>query len=295
MKLKIGFLALLFIFLSCKSQSNLKAEKVLQIVLLSGQSNMVGHGNYDELSTNLKERIQKVSSRVFVSNSGENPKTLSLIKGNKSDKYKFSKHFGPELLIGLTLAEKYPKQEFLLIKKAVGGTSLYGAWNVNWTLEKALTSERGKTRQNLKLFGAHINNIKKHLKRLDAEGKKHKIIGVTWLQGEGDTNKEITAINYKVNLQNLVSAYRKELSIKELPFIIGQINALPRKYKKGPKQVRAGMLAVAGADQNIGIIKTIADKPWSDFPKHSDNLHYNTEGQKRLGIAFAEELMKLSK
>lgn len=269
------------------------AQEEIQVVLLSGQSNMVGHGNYDALDDATKKRIEKIGDRVLVTNHKNEPKPLSEVSGKKSKKYNFSKHFGPELFIGLTLAEKYPNQRFLLIKKAVGGTSLYGAWNPNWTQEKADIAERGVVRKKLKLFSEHITIIKNHFKRLDSEGKTYKVLGATWLQGEGDTNKEITAINYKENLKKLINSYKKELSISEFPFIIGQINALPRKYKAGPKQVRDGMLAVANADKNVSIIKTKNNKPWSDFPKHSDDLHYNTKGQKRFGIAFAKALIKL--
>lgn len=269
------------------------AQEEIQVILLSGQSNMVGHGNYDALDDATKKRIEKIGDRVLVTNHKNEPKPLSEVSGTKSKKYNFSKHFGPELFMGLTLAEKYPNQKFLFIKKAVGGTSLYGAWNVNWTQEKANLAERGETRKKLKLFSNHIKNIHINLENLKEKGIKYNVLAAVWLQGESDTNKEITAASYQENLQNLIVAYRKEISIKKLPFIIGQINALPRKYKIGPKQVRDGMLAVATADKNVSIIKTKNNKPWSDFPKHSDDLHYNTEGQKRFGIAFAKAFIKL--
>ena len=35
------------------------------------------------------------------------------------------------------MAEKYPNDEFIFIKRSVGGTSLYGCWNPDWTYEKA--------------------------------------------------------------------------------------------------------------------------------------------------------------
>ena len=198
---------------------------------------MVGHGNFDALDENTKKRIAKISDRVLLSSSKGDAKPLSYytLKGKK---YKFDKHFGPELFVGLTLAEKFPKKKFLLIKKAVGGTSLYGAWNPNWNQEKSNVSERGEVRKKLKLFSAHINNIQRNLENLKEKGIKYKILGALWLQGESDTNKEITATSYQENLTNLIAAYRTMLSFKEMPFVIGQVNPLPRKYKTGPKQVR---------------------------------------------------------
>ena len=279
-KIFLSFIVFLLISNSVFSQEE------IQVVLLSGQSNMAGRGVSEELDAAFIKRVQDVSDRVFISTSDvekSKPVPLSSLK----------KSFGPELMVGVTLAEANPKKHYLLIKKAVGGTSLYGAWNTEWTLEKAMLAERGKVRQSLQLYKQHITNIKRTLNKLKKQGKKYKILGVLWMQGESDTNKEITATNYQSNLKKLIAGYRKEVQIKDLPFVIGQVNVLPRKYKVGPAQVRTAMLNIANSDDNIAIIKTSTDASWLDYPKHSDNLHYNTEGQKRLGAAFAKELIQL--
>ncbi|UMB55486.1 sialate O-acetylesterase [Lutibacter sp. A64] len=239
--------------------------------------------------------MEKVADRVLLSTSDNPkiaPKPLSYYT-IESEKYDFNKHFGPEIFIGLTLAEANPNQEYLLIKKAVGGTSLYGAWSANWIEEKADFAERGSRKQQ-QLFQAHLQLIDNNLKRLILEGKSYKILGLVWMQGESDTNKEITALSYKENLQNLIKGYRSHLNIENLPFVIGQVNPLPRKFKEGPAMVRDAMEQVSNSDDTIEIVKTSTDKNWNDFPKHSDNLHYNTEGQKRLGTAFANKIITLN-
>lgn len=292
----IAALFFLFSLASCKCVAQNSKDNSVQVVLLAGQSNMAGHGNYDALDDELKLRLKKVANRVFLSTS-DNPKNepipLSYYTAS-SNKYNFNKHFGPELFIGLTLAEANPDQEFLLIKKAVGGTSLYGAWNPNWSQEKANIAERGDERKQLKLFSAHIANIKHNLNRLQSQGKSYQILGLAWMQGESDTNKEITASSYKSNIKNLISEYRTELSLPNLPFVLGQVNVLPRKYKVGPEQVRQAVEAVSKEDRFVSIVKTSTNPDWLDFPKHSDNLHYNVEGQKRLGAAFGEKLLEYS-
>ncbi|WP_298365797.1 sialate O-acetylesterase [uncultured Lutibacter sp.] len=290
--INLVFFLLLFNITSCAQ------KKDVHIILLAGQSNMAGHGDYEILDASLKKRLEKVADRVLLSTS-DNPKIaprpLSYYT-TEIEKYDFNKHFGPELFIGLTLAEANPKQEYLLIKKAVGGTSLYGAWSTDWSAEKNELAERG-VRKKLKLYKAHLQNINANLTRLKKEGKTYKIIGLAWMQGESDTNKEITASSYQKNLQQLINGYRKQLKIESLPFVIGQVNPLPRKFKKGPGLVRNGMEEVARLDNKIEIVKTELSltKKWNDFPKHSDNLHYNTEGQKRLGTAFANKLIALNK
>lgn len=125
----------------------------IHVVLLAGQSNMGGAGNYEELASSVIERIQKVSSRVNVSLGGRKPRPLSYeVSKFHQDKYGIGRKFGPELFVGLTLAEKYPDREYLLIKTVQGGTSLYGAWNPQWTAEKAKRVERGSVKQNLQLY-----------------------------------------------------------------------------------------------------------------------------------------------
>ena len=270
-------------------------ENEIQIVLLAGQSNMAGRANYDDLDASLKERIEKVKSRVFLSTSRENSESNTTDNAKEKNSFGLTKSFGPEVFIGLTLAEKYPSKRFLLIKKAFGGTSLYGAWNANWTQEKADESEFDETRKKLQLYKSFIDLVNFNLFKLKAEGKSYKIWGMCWMQGETDTNRALTAQSYEANLKTLITSCRKEFNCAEMPFIIGQINCLGRKYSQGPAEVRIAMVNIAGADLTVGIVKTATDKSWADFPKNDDNLHYNAIGQQRLGIAFANELIEISK
>ena len=291
---KSMYLFVLLIIISCTTtKKTIEVKADVSVVLLAGQSNMAGAGNYDELEESLKNRIEKISNRVSLVSNGKKIAPLSYFKNKPTEKYNFTKRFGPELLIGLTLAEKYPSKKFLLIKRSQGGTALYGAWNPNWTAEKAKAVEKSK-KQNVKLYSKHLEDIHQNLNLLKEQGKTYKIIGLAWMQGENDAAREISATTYKENLKVLINSYRSEFNVKEMPFIIGQINSKYGKFReKGPQMVRTFMEEVANEDNNASIIKTSMERTWLDFPKHSDNVHYNAEGQKRLGIAFAEKLIGL--
>ncbi|WP_071585713.1 sialate O-acetylesterase [Ochrovirga pacifica] len=282
----------LFSFL-CTAQ-----KKEVQVVLLAGQSNMAGHGNFDALDEKALDRVKKAGIRVKLATrepQKKEPVPLTWYNGGSNKKYNFKKHFGPELFSGVVLSETYPEDDFLLIKTAVGGTSLYGAWNPNWTQEKAKIAERGAARQSMQLYQKHIKNIKSNLAVLESKGIPYKIVGVLWMQGEADTNNELKATAYQQNLENLIAAYRKEFGIEKLPFVIGQINIPPRKFKQGPTLVRKAMEQVVADNKNVALVKTSTDVSWTDYPKHSDDTHYNTEGQKRLGVAFAKALCSILK
>ena len=269
-------------------------DKDVQIVLLAGQSNMAGGGNYENLTDEDYQRIENVQDRVSVIFNGSKPYPLSYYKNKPGKKYNFTKRFGPELFIGVILAEKYPDKNFLLIKRSQGGTALYGAWNPNWSSEKAKEVEKGDYKQNLKLYELHIADILKGIHQLEQENKSCQIIGFGWMQGENDAAYEVSAKSYRKNLKNLKASYQRDLNLNELPAVYGQINSRYGEFDGGPDMVRMAIAKTANTDYSSSYIPTTKDLSWSDYPKHSDNVHYNAEGQKRLGVVFAEKLIRLN-
>lgn len=295
---KVTFIVVLgfLILQSCKVKKaqvpNTKAD--VQVVLLAGQSNMAGAGNYEELSEDVKERISKVANRVKISQSNTLQKPLSYYNNKPSEKYNFKKRFGPELFIGLTLAEAYPNQEFLLIKEAKGGTALYGAWNPDWSLENSKLIEKGEKKQSWNLSEVHIQSIKENLEILTKKNKSYQFFGMAWMQGENDAILEVAVNSYAENLKKIIHKYRSVFETKKMPFVAGQINS---HYGKpgGASLIREAFLEVETTDKQVLVIKTKENAPYSDYPKHTDNVHYNTIGQLRLGTAFAKKLIELQK
>jgi len=111
------YLFALLILVSCKTTKNsLQDNTAVYVVLLAGQSNMAGAGNYDELDDAIKNSIEKISNRVSLVSNGKKIEPLSYFKNKQTKKYNFTKRFGPELLLGLTLAEKYPSKKIFIDK-----------------------------------------------------------------------------------------------------------------------------------------------------------------------------------
>lgn len=261
----------------------------VKVVLLAGQSNMAGAGNYQELSAEQKARVEKAATKVTLG-TGYSHKPLSYyVSRSKSKKYGFTDFFGPELFIGVTLHEANPEQDYLFIKTAVGSTALYGAWNPEWSAEKIAQIQNDEKRRKLKLVSEHQESIRFHLNRLKQEGRAYEIIGMAWMQGEADSRHAFAAEAYGDNLKKLIASYRTEFNVPAMPFVMGQMNMVRGDFYE---PLRAGQQAVADADPLVSLIPTSLDPAWSDFPKHTDNTHYNTEGQVRLGTAFAEQLQQ---
>ncbi|WP_440875648.1 sialate O-acetylesterase [Thalassotalea sp. PLHSN55] len=298
-KTSIINLLLLVFMLSCLSGCivgfNSKTKPPINIVLLAGQSNMAGAGNYNALSVDTIKRIKAIQDRVTISVDNSPLQPLSYTYSDHHlKKYGFGETFGPELYMALTLAEQNPKQHYVFIKTAVGGTSLQGAWNPNWSQEKANTAEKGH-KQQLKLFSQHINQTKQVLAQLEKNQQRYKISALVWLQGENDAARELRARHYHDNLTALISAYRHKLKTPNLTVLIGQINSTYGNFPQGPAMVRNAQKQAAETDSNVYLITTSTNSTWQDFPKHIDNVHYNTQGQTRLGKVFANTLINITK
>ncbi len=294
--------------------------QTVHVILLAGQSNMAGKGSFSELSAEDQKRVEAVAPRVMLSINGKPAQPLGVeqtkprkTKAAPTDSSAKKKEgatdaasakaqnkvpvpldrFGPEMFIAVTLAEANPERNYLLVKYSMGGTALYGAWNPQWSLEKSKAVEKTERKQNAKLYQQHVDAINENLSKLKSQGRQYKIIGVAWMQGENDAALEVSAISYEANLKKLVAAYRSDFELPELPFVCGQINSQYGTFDAGPDTVRAAFVAVAEADPRVEVIRTMKERPPTDFPK-VDGAHYNAEGQKRLGTAMGRALMKLN-
>lgn len=269
------------------------AERPLKIILLAGQSNMAGAGNFEALSTSDKARVTAAAKRVSLCDNNKSAKPLSHSYSKyQEEKRGYGKVFGPEIFIGVTLAEQYLENEFLILKRAEGGTSLYGAWHPKWTEERGRVGENKVRKQKMQLVKEHMAIIDANLEQLEAEGRSYEIIGMAWMQGENDAAREVRAREYEENLIDLIKTYRTTYKCKDMPFVMGQINSRYGNFPEGPEMVRQAYINVVKRVKNTAVIETSTDTTWSDFPKTSDNVHYNHEGQMLLGTAMGEALLK---
>jgi hypothetical protein len=128
---------------------------------------------------------------------------------------------------------------------------------------------------------------------IDGDGKEDKLIpaGIFWIQGESDANHSDPNVSkrYQAHLTRMIAAMRKEIGVKDLPFIVGRIAISadakikphpPHRYPYG-KVVRQAQKKVADKDSNVVMIST-DDLGWRD------PFHYSSDGYIKLGIWFAD-------
>lgn len=280
MKKIILILTTIIAIYSCKVQKPINAKKV-KVFLLGGQSNMDGRARAYNLTDEDKIRLKKAQRNVTLYyNFGEGkPLDTSKVVRHTAKKFGANYLFGPELFFGIKMSEKYPNHKIVLIKRAKGGMSLYGAWNPDWNKENATLMNEEKQP---KLYNELVGYATGVLNKL--ERNNYELCGMLWVQGETDSGKRFglkPSIAYGANLAKLISRVRNDFNSPKLPFILFQV---------GGGKVVEGMRKVANSDENVVLIPQEQNKESKFyFRKNPQPIgHYVCSSMKRIGTYFFE-------
>jgi hypothetical protein len=284
----------ILLFLSFAGISLGQSTQKTKVFLLAGQSNMDGRGDASKLSEAEMKLLANASQKIhFIYKGTVGEGNAIQYKGALDftnpwsfvkQKFRIEKCFGPELFFGVELVKNYPKQDYLFIKRSQGGTSLYGAWNPNWSFEKAsFFNEQDKP----KLYQDFIDLVDAELAELHPDS--YEIVGMLWVQGETDSNTSngsVAADTYHLNLENLINSVRGHYDIPDLPFLILGV---------GSKKVQKAMVQVSNKLTNVSYIERSQDvnrRNYTPIYTHKWNGkpvgHYNYEGMKKMGRLFFE-------
>lgn len=285
-------LILNFVFTFNARSQDVKKTKVF---LLAGQSNMDGRGAASSLTKDDLKQLAFAQKRIHFYYKGtvNNGKEPLIIDGPLDvtdpwpfvkDKFRLNKSFGPELFFGLALSKAYPREKFLFVKRSQGGTSLYGAWNPNWSLEKArLKSEENKP----KLFEDFIATTDAQLSKLPPGS--FEIIGMLWVQGESDSSP-LPSSTYGQNIKALIQKVRAYYGVPDMPFLMLGV---------GSKKVVAAMSETSRKSLNVSLIRKSNNPKANNYtPIYTHNWngkpagHYNYTGMKKIGNMFFDTYQK---
>ena len=223
----------------------------IPLVILAGQSNMVGHGSLDEFD----QSAMPAGVKLF---------DLNPIEGR----------FGPEVGFAHAFQNELQLDELWLVKFAVGGSSLL-AWEPQWSAERAaITDDADKGALYPRLIN-HVNQV--------TQGREVQLLACLWMQGESDSRYEPAAAQYHRNLQHMIAQMRADFGQPEMQFIIGLVNPSPVRFAY-LSTVRTAQKQVAQSLPNVSLVDT------DGLTKHEDELHYDSAGQLELGRRFAHRL-----
>lgn len=234
-----------------------------RVILMAGQSNMVGYGRNSELpllDPSLVDARDDVYARAIIHPN----KDLGALAPGYGQR---NSAFGPELAFGHVLGDTLDEPVYLY-KAAQGGTTL--ANPDHWMP----LSEGGNDNN---LYDRMMTGFDTFLSEdLADQGIDYEIAGVVWFQGYNDTFG--TEDEYEDNLRQFMAAVRDDLDKPQLPFVIAQINDVRGDAGDTVMEAQA---KVADEDPHADWIPTGDQRPYYHYGSDS----YRVIGE-RLGQAF---------
>jgi Carbohydrate esterase, sialic acid-specific acetylesterase len=272
-----------------------RAEKVA-VYLLSGQSNMQGIAMLEEIPADVPQTIPHA---WFWNGQAFEPLVLGKTKTSTR-----VKEFGPE--VGFALHMASVEQPIYLIKYSASGMPLHAGWNGNkWEggepkpkRRNFYPGEQASDPNMGTLYREMLALYKAGVKQLAENGKEAEIRGFLWMQGEQDAKNSDSATTYAANLARLRERLAADMQADpNMPMVFGQVlpfePANPRFTHRN--ELRAAM---ANADanslhpQSLPQVKMVSTDGFGLLP---DTVHYNAEGQLRLGKEMAAAMQQLLK
>lgn len=291
----------------------------VQVFILAGQSNMVGHGksengHQDVLGAIGSLRYLAVNDTANYGHllvDSSNPATSAwktrtdvkvwwrdsdlgtprgVIKGDLKIGYSQSRSttwYGPEYAFGWQVGDHFTDKPVLIIKCAWGGKSL----NVDFRPPSAVTARGGVLGP---YYTGMIDYARDCLSKLGTEfpefaGMGYRIAGIGWHQGYNDRIDATNSASYEANLVDLIHDLRAEFGKPALPFSItttGMAAGLPEPHPyAGYTTVEKAQLAMNDAVKYpafAGNVKTTDTRPfWRDASVSPSNFgfHWNHNGE----------------
>ena len=249
-------------------RKEMEKKKVPIVFILSGQSNMFGVARVENLTNKNLLKVPHNVDFYYV----DRDKDIRLINSLKFQYDRgFGVHFGPEISLMHKLSVKYPDRKVIIIKFAVGGTSI-NRW----------VPSSGEFYQDL------INYITKVVSNFS----QVEYGGIFWLQGESDAlhfNK-----NFLLLTKGMLKQLRLDLNATSMEIFIAKIHPgngnCPWAINHADillhiSQIRKWQESLGNEMMNTHIVDT---KGLSCYPTGKNTIHFNEESQVLLGNLFME-------
>ena len=274
--------------------------KQVDVYLLGGQSNMQGIGKLSNLKRAWNGEVPDV--QVFAGQ-----QFVDFVVGETKTSSRPGE-FGPEVGMAWHFSDtqdRHSSEQIALVKYHASGQPLHHGWNGNKWAGDDFAKGRRNFYPGLKsndenqgtLYKAMHSRFKKALADLDRQGIKYRLAGFAWMQGEQDSKHAVSADRYAQSLKRLKRRLEEDLNAgKTIPMVFGQVlpysDALPRFTER--ETIRQRM---AESDQDSGHANAIPGCKMistDQMPLLPDTVHYNAEGQWKLGLEFAKQLLLLN-
>jgi Carbohydrate esterase, sialic acid-specific acetylesterase len=199
------------------------------IFILAGQSNMAGRCNEDQLPEEFKPAKSGLDFQIcwdldknFGKGCSSGGEFLPL-QPQESPGLNMN-IFGPEMGLARSLTPRLKEmgvKRAYFVKFALGSTSLYTNWNPSNSVVEGNMADIGYYRDFIKFCRDAVGSLNPCG---DEEYIPNRpILGLLWLQGEGDSSKAKTANSYLTNFKIFVESVRNDLQCPDLPVIVSPV------------------------------------------------------------------------
>lgn len=109
-----------------------------------------------------------------------------------------------------------------------------------------------------------------------------KIVGVLWHQGESDCSEELYP-TYQARFETMMQAFRKELELYDVPFILGGLGDYLAFYPlKDYIHINDALKNIAANNEMVGFVSA------EGLTSNPDNLHFNASSLYEFGLRYFE-------
>ena len=285
------------------------ADKPVKVFILAGQSNMEGHGF---IKADPKRNEGKGSLEYLTKDKGTADKYKHLLgkdgnwvvsddvwihyldrKGKLTVGYGAKEdRIGPELGFGHVIGEAY-EEPILLIKLAWGGKSLAKDFR-----PPSSGGEVGPYyKEIVQRTKAVLGDLKKEFPEFG--DRKYELAGFGWHQGWNDRVNQAFNDEYEKNMANFIRDVRKDLGVKELPFVIAE-TGMTGPEEKHPRALALMKAQAAVAEHkeflgNVAFVGTKAFWRTEAVSPSKQGYHWNSNAETYylIGEAMGTAMKKL--
>jgi hypothetical protein len=194
----------------------------------------------------------------------------------------------PEVSFTPTVENAFGKENVIVVKNAKSGAPIRGWYKDYKYPDNREIKDRSKIGH---LYDALITTVK-----AATAGKSYDTVTFIWMQGERDAKEQLSEV-YADSFKGVIKQLQKDLKKEKINFVIGRISDFDMQNKKYQHWTKIREIQVKLADEAVNGTWVDTDDMNNKKGKQGvgGGLHYNKEGYKTLGLAFANKAIALLK
>lgn len=286
----------------------------VDVYLLGGQSNMQGIAKVENIPAEVPREIPRT---FFYNGRSFEPFVIGETKSSTREG-----EFGPE--VGFAIETANAERAIYLIKYSASGMPLHHGWDGS----KWLGGKPDSARRNFypgqdssdkiqgTLYRQMLDRYRKGVRQVLEQGHQPILRGLVWMQGEQDAKQRESAMAYAANLKRLRRRLQKDLNGADLnqadlnvgqPLAIVYGQVLPyepaavrfthrNEIREQMKLADSNLGDSASGETTLGESVRMAKASMvatDGFGLLPDTVHFNAEGQLRLGREFGKAMKRL--